>query len=46
MGRLDENFVVYTFLSEDEYGKAFRAYNKEEGRKVWIKEINDYLLKN
>lgn len=46
MGRLDENFIVFTFLFDDEYGRVFRAYNRKENRKVWIKEIHDYLLKD
>lgn len=46
MGKLKENFIIFSFLFEDEYGKVYRAYNKEEGRKVWIKEIYDFLLKN
>lgn len=46
MGKLKENFIILSFLFEDEYGKVYRAYNKEEGRKVWIKEIYDFLLKD
>lgn len=46
MSRLDEDFIIFTFLFDDEYGKVFRAYNKVERRKVWIKEIHDYLLKD
>ena len=46
MGKLKEDFIILSFLFEDEYGKVYRAFNKEERRKVWIKEIHDYLLKN
>ena len=46
MGKLKEDFIILSFLFEDEYGKVYRAFNKEERRKVWIKEIHDYLLNN
>ncbi len=46
MSRLKENFIIFSFLFDDEYGKVFRAYNKEKNRKVWIKEIHDYILKD
>ncbi len=46
MGKLKEDFIIFSFLFEDEYGKVYRAYNRKEDRKVWIKEIYDFLLKD
>lgn len=45
MNKLKEKFIIFSFLFEDEYGKVYRAYNKEENRKVWIKELHNYILK-
>ncbi len=46
MGKFAEKFSIFTFLFEDEYGKVYRGWNKEEKRVVWIKIIHEYLTKD